>query len=197
MKLPSLLLTRSAGSWGLASLVFPVFIGQLSMVTISPMLEFQGVSEMASNRYPFLFFPGAEGNRRLSHLRHLSYPKFYRYSLPRSVPQHCHHDNEAPYYLTGAIDSGVVSNASNIEWHYVVPFAPEGTSNNVSSYLYWALELSSISVSHDQPSHLSLSPIGFYVGKWDWYHSNARIPIGHTRGRHPCAPRRVRIFAPR
>lgn len=51
-------------------------------------------------------------------------------------------------HLTGAIDSGVVSNISNIEWHYVVPFAPDGASNNVSSYLYWALELSSISVSN-------------------------------------------------
>lgn len=47
----------------------------------------------------------------------------------------------------GAIDSNVVSNVSNIEWHYVVPFAPEGGSSNVSSYLYWALELSSISVN--------------------------------------------------
>jgi len=55
-----------------------------------------------------------------------------------------------PYPLTGAIDSGVVSNTSNIEWHHVVPFAPEGASNNVSSYLYWTLELSSISVSHDR-----------------------------------------------
>lgn len=55
-----------------------------------------------------------------------------------------------PYHLTGAIDSGIVSNISNIEWHYVVPFAPEGATNNVSSYLYWTLELASISVSHDQ-----------------------------------------------
>lgn len=50
----------------------------------------------------------------------------------------------------GAIDSSVVGNISNIEWHYVVPFAPEGASNNVSSYLYWTLPLSSISVWHDQ-----------------------------------------------
>ena len=119
------------------------------MVTIPPMLEFQGVSEMAPNRCPLLFVPGAKGNCRLSHLRYLSYPKFYGYSFPWSVPQYCHH-NEAPYHLTGAIDSGIVTNTSNIEWHYVVPFAPEGASNNVSSYLYWALELSSISVSHDQ-----------------------------------------------
>lgn len=62
----------------------------------------------------------------------------------------------------GALDSNVVKNVSNIEWHYVVPFAPEGASNNVSSYLYWALELSSISVNGTsftpEPTYPSVTP---------------------------------------
>jgi hypothetical protein len=62
--------------------------------------------------------------------------------------------------LKGAIDSGVVNNISNIEWHDVVPFAPQGASNNVSSYLYWALQLSSISVSLRSARSLSTSLIG-------------------------------------
>ena len=59
-------------------------------------------------------------------------------------------DYQRFYCSTGATDSSVVGNLSSVEWRHVVPFAPEGASNNVSSYLSWMLHLSSISVSCNQ-----------------------------------------------
>lgn len=86
-----------------------------------------------------------------------------------------------------------MTNISNIEWHYVVPFAPEGASNNVSSYLYWTLELSSISVS---PNQYSSGPAVDWphAGKRHRHHSEAHIPINYPRYRLSCASRHVRIF---
>lgn len=46
----------------------------------------------------------------------------------------------------GAIDASIVTNRSLIEWNEVVPFAPIGSTSNVSSYLQWAIRLSGISV---------------------------------------------------
>lgn len=150
-------------SWDSASLVFPGFITLLYMVTILCFRKFLGPSEVTRNRHPVLFVFGATGHSGLPYFWYSSYPEFHWYSLSRSVRQRCWcYDNETPYHLTGAIDSGVVGNVSNIEWHYVVPFAPEGASNNVSSYLYWALELYSISVSHGQRIARVLRPLALH-----------------------------------
>ena len=46
----------------------------------------------------------------------------------------------------GAVDSTIVTNVSLIEWHEVVPFEPVGSGNNVSSYLEWAIPISTITV---------------------------------------------------
>jgi len=104
------------------------------------------LSEVTRDRHPILFVLSATRNSGLSYLWYLSNPEPHRYSRPWSVYIYRHRFDETSDHTTGAIDSGVVNNISNIEWHYVVPFAPEGASNNVSSYLHWALELSSISV---------------------------------------------------
>lgn len=47
----------------------------------------------------------------------------------------------------GAIDSSVVTNLSHIGWNEVVPFSPFGSESNKSSYLQWAISLSSFGVS--------------------------------------------------
>ena len=49
--------------------------------------------------------------------------------------------------FAGAIDAAVVTNVTNIVWNKVVEFAPFSSESNVSSYLQWAIPLSSISVS--------------------------------------------------
>ena len=47
----------------------------------------------------------------------------------------------------GAVDSTVVKNVSLIEWMEVAPFEPVGSENNVTSYLEWAIPISTITVS--------------------------------------------------
>jgi hypothetical protein len=46
----------------------------------------------------------------------------------------------------GAVDPTVVANVSLIEWHEVIPFEPFGSESNVSSYLQWAIPISTITV---------------------------------------------------
>jgi hypothetical protein len=46
----------------------------------------------------------------------------------------------------GAIDSSIVKNISNVEWNEVVPFSPFTSESNTSSYLQWAIPLSSFAV---------------------------------------------------
>lgn len=46
----------------------------------------------------------------------------------------------------GAVDSTIVKNVSLIEWMEVAPFEPVG-NDNVSSYLEWAIPISTIAVS--------------------------------------------------
>ncbi|KAF8638272.1 hypothetical protein AX17_002294 [Amanita inopinata Kibby_2008] len=46
----------------------------------------------------------------------------------------------------GAVDSSVVTNASQINWNKVVEFPPFGTESNSSSYLHWAIPMSGFSV---------------------------------------------------
>lgn len=46
----------------------------------------------------------------------------------------------------GAIDSSIVKNISNVEWNEVVPFSPFASESNTSSYLQWAIPLSSFAV---------------------------------------------------
>jgi hypothetical protein len=48
----------------------------------------------------------------------------------------------------GAVDSTIVKNVSLIEWMEVAPFEPVGNDNNVTSYLEWAIPISTITVSH-------------------------------------------------
>lgn len=48
--------------------------------------------------------------------------------------------------LVGAVDSAIVTNDSLIEWHEVIAFQPFGSENNVSSYLQWAIPISTITV---------------------------------------------------
>jgi len=50
----------------------------------------------------------------------------------------------------GAVDASIVTNVSNIGWNEVVEFAPFGSESNVSSYLQWAVPLSSFSVNGTQ-----------------------------------------------
>lgn len=49
--------------------------------------------------------------------------------------------------LVGAVDSTIVTNVSLIEWIEVNPFKPIGSESNVSSYLEWAIPISTITVS--------------------------------------------------
>lgn len=46
----------------------------------------------------------------------------------------------------GAVDSTIVSDVSLIEWIEVAPFEPVGIESNVSSYLEWAIPISTITV---------------------------------------------------
>jgi len=68
----------------------------------------------------------------------LDYPLF-GLSLP--------HNSSAGSLTFGAIDASVVTNLSLIEWHEVVPFAPFGSENNVSTYLQWVIPLRNISIN--------------------------------------------------
>jgi hypothetical protein len=56
----------------------------------------------------------------------------------------------------GAVDSTIVSNVSLIEWIEVAPFEPVGIESNVSSYLEWAIPISTITVSTLTGSSLRL-----------------------------------------
>jgi hypothetical protein len=47
----------------------------------------------------------------------------------------------------GAIDATVVSNVTLIEWNEVIPFEPVGSGIAASSYLAWAIPISTITVS--------------------------------------------------
>ena len=51
---------------------------------------------------------------------------------------------------SGAIDKSIVSNASLISWHDVVPFLPLPNENvtATSLYLHWAIPLSNITVRY-------------------------------------------------
>ena len=49
--------------------------------------------------------------------------------------------------ILGAIDSSVVTNVSQVGWNEVAEFPPFSEENNVSSYLQWAIVLTSFSVS--------------------------------------------------
>ena len=117
---------------------------------LTPARSKKPLSEMVRRRHSVLFVLGARRDSGLPYIRYLSHHQLHRYSLPWSVCRQFRHDYERSYCPIGAIDSSVVGNLSSVEWHYVVPFAPEGASNNVSSYLFWTLQLSSISVSCNQ-----------------------------------------------
>ncbi|KAF8227298.1 acid protease [Tricholoma matsutake] len=50
----------------------------------------------------------------------------------------------------GAVDSSVVTNASLINWNNVAEFSPFGAESNVSSYLQWAIPMSSFGANGTQ-----------------------------------------------
>lgn len=75
--------------------------------------------------------------------------------------------------FTGAIDSSVVTNASLINWNNVAQFSPFGAESNVSSYLQWAIAISSFGVG---ALFVSMACAHLFVGKWnsDYAHTNLR-----------------------
>lgn len=50
----------------------------------------------------------------------------------------------------GAIDSSIVTDRHNISWNNVAQFSPFGVESNTSSYLHWAIPLSSFSANGTQ-----------------------------------------------
>ncbi|KAF9779036.1 acid protease [Thelephora terrestris] len=129
--------------------------GVVNETTVSFTNEISGILGLGFPRLSQIYNTSAHGTPFFSALAQraiVDYPIFGIY-LTR---------NYTGTLSLGAIDSGVVNNISNIEWHDVVPFAPQGASNNVSSYLYWALQLSSISVNGTSftpvPTYPSVTP---------------------------------------
>jgi len=61
----------------------------------------------------------------------------------------------------GAIDSSVVTNASEINWSNVVEFSPFSTESNTSSYLQWAIPISGFAVDgvrlNPQPTYPTIT----------------------------------------
>jgi hypothetical protein len=84
----------------------------------------------------------------------LSYPLF-GLSLTR---------NSTGTLTLGAIDSSVVKNVSNIGWNEVVPFAPLESNGNTSSYLQWAIRISSFAVRDDTISKSQI--LNIWTGQW-------------------------------
>lgn len=50
----------------------------------------------------------------------------------------------------GAIDASIVTSPHNLSWNSVTEFSPFGAESNASSYLHWAIPLSSFSVNGTQ-----------------------------------------------
>ncbi|KAI0250276.1 aspartic peptidase domain-containing protein [Lactifluus subvellereus] len=67
----------------------------------------------------------------------LDYP-FFGVSLERNA--------SAGSLSLGAVDSTVVTDVTLIEWIEVVPFLPFGSESNASSYLQWAIPISTVTV---------------------------------------------------
>jgi hypothetical protein len=84
---------------------------------------------LSVNATPFFSTLGKQGQ--------LDYP-FFGVSLKRN--------SSAGSLSLGALDSSVVNNVSLIEWIEVASFEPIGTESNVSSYLQWAISISTITV---------------------------------------------------
>jgi hypothetical protein len=81
--------------------------------------------------------------------------------------------NSSGTLAIGAIDSSVVKNISNIAWNEVVPFGPPASQNTTSSYLQWAIRLSSFAV-RDVVLIKSLL-LNRWPGQWYGHHANANI----------------------
>jgi hypothetical protein len=109
-----------------------------------------------------LLYHGSRENRigtpffaNLAQQGRLDYPLFgvslQRNASPGSLSlgEVCYSPDGQPSDLVdvGAVDSTIVKNVSLIEWIEVVPFEPIGTGDNVTSYLEWAIPISTITVS--------------------------------------------------
>lgn len=58
----------------------------------------------------------------------------------------------------GAIDASIVTNPHNISWNNVVEFSPFGVESNRSSYLQWAIPLTSFGVNGSNSTQLTPLP---------------------------------------
>jgi hypothetical protein len=101
---------------------------QLQTVSCYTRIVLAPIQTLCPTATPFVSTLGAQGD--------LSYPLF-----GLSLTQ-----NTTGSLAIGAIDSSVVKNVSKIVWNEVVPFAPLDSTNNVSSYLQWAIRLTSFAV---------------------------------------------------
>jgi hypothetical protein len=50
----------------------------------------------------------------------------------------------------GAVDASIVTTPHSLSWNSVAEFSPFGAESNTSSYLHWAIPLSSFSVNGTQ-----------------------------------------------
>jgi hypothetical protein len=113
------------------------------------------IQTLCPTAIPFISTLAAQGD--------LSYPLF-----GLSLTQ-----NATGSLAIGAIDSSVVKNVSKIVWNEVVPFAPLDSTDNVSSYLQWAIRLASFAV---RCILLNRNPILIIrTGQWRSGHTYAYI----------------------
>jgi hypothetical protein len=124
----SLWLTILVEFWDLAFHDFHASRIQLQTVSCYTRIVLTPIQTLRPTATPFVSTLGAQGD--------LSYPLF-----GLSLTQ-----NTTGSLAIGAIDSSVVKNVSKIVWNEVMPFAPLDSTNNVSSYLQWAIRLMSFAV---------------------------------------------------
>jgi hypothetical protein len=80
--------------------------------------------------------------------------------------------------LSGAVDSSVVTNATLINWNNVAEFSPFGVESNVSSYLQWAITISSFGVRLVFAFACYIHP---FAGKWNPDHTYTDICKLHAQ----------------
>ncbi|KAI0049746.1 acid protease [Auriscalpium vulgare] len=105
------------------------FVDEISGIMGLGFPRLSTINSLAANSTPFFAHLAQHGQ--------LGYPVF-GVSLTRNASQGS--------LAFGAVDSSVVTNASSIDWNTVVPFEPFGSESNSSSYLQWAIRLSSVKV---------------------------------------------------
>jgi len=88
---------------------------------------------------------------------------------------------------TGAVDSSVVTNVSEIKWNEVIPFPPFGSSMNTSSYLQWAIPFTGLSVSIIWVFLCTTSNV--CAGKWHANHAHSNLSTRDGKYFHSVARR--------